>query len=203
MTLSIFQNRARRPGNKRPPSRQKLREAGSTSSPTNSESGIISPNLFVKTVQVPPKVASQLEHEIKEDKGISSPSKKRTVTNFSQKNAKAHEDESNSSSNVTSPLKGLDLKSQSQPTPSASVFDSPPNDIFAPPPGKQGGTGESEDLFSSHPKDVKSASTGSKKLDVLLSSPSSSKYADKSKLGRVDENDSGYKVWWVNIQSWP
>lgn len=191
--LPLFQNRAKRPGNKRPPSRQKLREAGSTSSPTNSDSSI-SPNLFVRTAQEPAKPISRLEHAITEETGIFR-TKKTTVTNSAQKNSKPRKDDSNLfSSNVPSSLKGPGLKSQSQPTPSTSVFDSPPKDIFAPPPGKLTGIGESGDLFSSHQNEVKSAS---KKLDGILSSPSSSsKNADKSKLGRVDETDRGNKVRW-------
>lgn len=224
-TFSLFQNRARRPGNKRPPSRQKLREAGSTSSPTNSESSVTSPNLLVKTAQEPPDAISHLENEIKEETGIfgTSPSKKVTITMdddlFSSKKTSTLSSKQNGGFNddlfdsyppkknakplkndndlfSTSALKGPGVKSQSQPTPTVSVFDSPPEDIFAPPPGKQVGNGEPDDLFAPGKIDDESASMGSKKLDVLLgSSSSSSKKSDKTKPGEIEETDQGQVRW--------
>lgn len=86
------QNRARRPGNKRPPSRQKLREAGGSQSDSDktgteslsSSARLTSPDTLphLPTLTQPSsRVITTLEEEIKQETGIfsTSPSKKVTV----------------------------------------------------------------------------------------------------------------------------
>ena len=146
-----------------------------------------------------PALMNRLEDEIKSETGIfsTSLSKKVKVTvdddlfgsvTVTPKARKADSDEDDLFAPTPSsrPKPSAKTKPPSQPTTTASVFDNPPEDIFAPSLGSRQEAVGADDIFASD----KPSNTG-KKLDDLLASPSR-KGATLAKEG-VEETD-GVKV---------
>ena len=81
-----------------------------------------------------------------------------------------------------------------QPNPTTSVFDSPPEDVFAPSPGTRQAAVGADDIFASS---TAAGAGGNKNLDELLGSPGAKKGVATGKKAKVEakaEEMDGGKV---------
>lgn len=189
-----------------------MRGGSDSDAPKADSTGVASPDSLPTLSE--PKLINQLESEIQSETGIfsTSPSKKVKVTidddlfgsiKVDQKPRVDSDDDlfatpapsKPKSKKATESLFATSPPSSSkpqQPQPTASVFDSPPEDIFAPSPGTRQAAVGADDIFASST----TAASGSKNLDELLGSPGSKKGGGGKKAkveAKVEETD-GDKV---------
>lgn len=188
-----LQDRAKGPARKRPPTRHNYSRGGSSSSDSVSASpgllGSKSPGLPSPLDKTIPEVdnndlfgaSSPQMPGIAIDKDLFSANAMPLPT--SKQNGGFNEDlfadnkKPSKSKKKEESVRPTGPKSQSQPTPTVSVFDNPPEDIFASPPGKT--SSDPDDIFA--PGKVDSGLDSKSKLDSFLSSTSVPKKGIKGK----------------------
>jgi hypothetical protein len=202
----LLQNRARGP-NKRPPSKQKLREGGSSISGSSLSSSAQSPDPLGE-----PNLINRLESEIQSETGIfsTSPSKKVKVTLDDDlfgsikvdTKPKTDSDDDLFATPASSKPKAkkttgslFATNPSSKPTPAAaSAFDSPPEDIFAPSPGTRQAAVGADDIFASS-----TAVPPTKNLDDVLGSPTKKGKKQAKPEVQEDETDRKVRLFWTSL----